>query len=131
MSSTTTGHRDDPADAPHPEDDRKPDSPTEVTKPSWKYILRTTVREFSADGCTDLAAGLTYRTVLSIFPALIALVSILSLFGQSESSVTAVLDQAERDSAADPSAHVTAPTVRIVPARAGLRPRSCWRISGR
>ena len=95
MNSSSTEHRNDPADAPHPEDDRKPDSPTEVTKPSWKYILRTTVREFSADGCTDLAAGLTYRTVLSIFPALIALVSILSLFGQSESSVTAVLDQAE------------------------------------
>lgn len=85
----------DPADAPHPEDDRKPDSPAEITKPTWKYILRTTIREFSADGCTDLAAGLTYRTVLSIFPALIAVVSVLSLFGQGGGTVTAVLDQAE------------------------------------
>ncbi|MFJ6042656.1 YihY/virulence factor BrkB family protein [Brachybacterium paraconglomeratum] len=83
-----------PADAPDPEDPRKPDSPAEVTAPSWRYVLRTTMREFSADGCTDLAAGLTYRTVLSIFPALIALVSILSLFGQDDQSVTAVLDQA-------------------------------------
>ncbi|WP_341856659.1 YhjD/YihY/BrkB family envelope integrity protein [Brachybacterium sp. GPGPB12] len=57
--------------------------------------LGTTIREFSADACTDLAAGLTYRAVLSIFPALIALVSILSLFGQDEQSVTSVLDQAE------------------------------------
>ncbi|TDS83718.1 YihY/virulence factor BrkB family protein [Nesterenkonia aurantiaca] len=85
----------DPADAPHPEDERKPDSPAEITKPTWKYILRTTIREFSADGCTDLAAGLTYRTVLSIFPALIAVVSVLSLFGQGGGTVTAVLDQAE------------------------------------
>lgn len=85
----------DPADAPHPEDDRKPDSPAEITKPTWKYILRTTIREFSADGCTDLAAGLTYRTVLSIFPALIAVVSVLSLLGQGGGTVTAVLDEAE------------------------------------
>ncbi|MGJ9373797.1 YihY/virulence factor BrkB family protein [Nesterenkonia sp. CF4.4] len=87
--------KDDPADAPHPEDDRKPDSPAEITKPTWKYILRTTIREFSDDGCTDLAAGLTYRTVLSIFPALITVVSVLSLFGQGGGTVTTVLDQAE------------------------------------
>ncbi len=93
-SSRDTAHS-DPADAPHPEDDRKPDSPAEITKPAWKYILRTTLREFSADGCTDLAASLTYRTVLSIFPALIAVVSVLSLFGQGGGTVTAVLDQAQ------------------------------------
>lgn len=95
MAAKSTDQSDHPANAPDPEDSRKPDSPTEVTAPSWKYVLRTTMREFSADGCTDLAAGLTYRTVLSIFPALIALVSILSLFGQDEQSVTSVLDQAE------------------------------------
>lgn len=86
---------DHPADAPHSEDDRKPDDPTDLTKPSWKYVLRTTIREFSADGCTDVAAGLTYRTVFSVFPGLIALVSILSLFGQSGQTVTAVLDQVQ------------------------------------
>lgn len=95
MVSKRAENGDHPANAPDPEDPRKPDSPAEVTAPSWKYVLRTTVREFSADACTDLAAGLTYRTVLSIFPALIALVSILSLFGQDEQSVTAVLDQAK------------------------------------
>lgn len=80
-------------DAPEPDDDRKPDSPSDLTKPSWKYIAKTTIREFSADGCTDLAAGLTYRTLFSMFPALIALVSILSLFGQSGDTVTRVLEQ--------------------------------------
>lgn len=84
-----------PAQAPDPEDDRKPDTPGDITKPSWKYILRTTVREYAADGCVDLAAGLTYRTVLSIFPALIAVVSILSLVGQSGTTVTTMLEQAE------------------------------------
>ncbi|RBP64250.1 membrane protein [Brevibacterium sanguinis] len=87
---------DDPADAPHPEDRRKPDSPTDITKPSWKYLLKSTIREFSEDACTDLAAGLTYRTVFSMFPGLLALVSILSLFGQSGQTLTSVLDEAER-----------------------------------
>ena len=70
----------------------KPDSPTEVTKPSWMYIFRKTIREFSKDQCTDLAAALTYYTVLALFPALLALVSILGLVGQAESTTSALLD---------------------------------------
>lgn len=93
MSQTT--RKTDPAKAPDPEDGRKPDSPTDLTKPSWRYVLKSTVREFTSDGCTDLAAGLTYWTVLSLFPALIALVSILSLFGQSGDTLTSVLDQVQ------------------------------------
>ena len=51
-------------------DERGPDSPTDLTKPSWKYVLRKTAREFSKDQCTDLAAALTYYAVLALFPAL-------------------------------------------------------------
>jgi len=68
--------------APDPEADGKPESPAQLTKPSWKYIARRTVREFSDDQCTDLAAALTYYAVLALFPALLALVSLLGLFGQ-------------------------------------------------
>jgi membrane protein len=39
--------------------------------------------EFKADGVTDWAAALTYYGVLAIFPAIIALVSVLGLVGQS------------------------------------------------
>ena len=78
--------------APAPENASKPDTPAEVTKPSWKYILRKTVREFSKDQCTDLAAALTYYTVLAMFPALLALVSILGLVGQAESTTNTMLD---------------------------------------
>ncbi len=46
--------------APDPDDARKPDSPNDLTKASWLYVLRKTAREFSADQCTDLAAALTY-----------------------------------------------------------------------
>jgi membrane protein len=78
--------------APAPDDDRKPDSPTDVDKPSWKYIARKTLREFTADQCPDLAAGLTYYAVFSMFPALLALVSLLGIFGQAEKTTAALLE---------------------------------------
>jgi membrane protein len=45
--------------------------------------LKRTFREFKADNLTDWAAALTYYGVLSIFPALIAIVSLVGLFGSS------------------------------------------------
>lgn len=80
-------------DAPDPDDARKPKSPTQIKPPSWRFVARSAVGQFTADSCTDLAAGLTYRTVMSMFPGLIALVSILSLFGQSGQALTSLLDQ--------------------------------------
>ncbi|MCU1406598.1 MAG: YihY/virulence factor BrkB family protein [Glaciihabitans sp.] len=78
--------------APDPEDPRKPDSITELDKPSWMYILRKTLREFGSDQCTDLAASLTYFAVLAVFPALLAFVSILGLVGDAEKTTTALLN---------------------------------------
>jgi membrane protein len=45
--------------------------------------LRRTAKEFSDDNLTHWAAALTYYAVLSIFPALLAAVSILGLIGSS------------------------------------------------
>ncbi|NKX53043.1 YihY/virulence factor BrkB family protein [Arthrobacter mobilis] len=81
--------------APDPEDSRKPDSPAEVKKPSWKYVLKRTIREFSRDQCTDLAAALTYFGVLSLFPALLALVSLLGVVGQAEQTTQIMLQVVE------------------------------------
>jgi membrane protein len=44
-----------------------PRSPGDLTKPSWTYVARKTAREFSDDQCTDLAAALTYYSVLALF----------------------------------------------------------------
>jgi membrane protein len=46
-------------------------------------VLKRTVREFRADNVTDWAAALTYYGVLAIFPAILALVSVLGLIGRS------------------------------------------------
>jgi membrane protein len=56
----------------------------------WGFILKRTMRSFSTDQCTDLAAGLTYFAVLSLFPALLALVSILGIVGQSKAGIDAL-----------------------------------------
>jgi membrane protein len=77
--------------APEPEDSRKPDSPGELHSRSWGYVLKKTLREFGSDQCTDLAASLTYYAVLAIFPGLLAVVSLLGLFGQAGSTTDAVL----------------------------------------
>src|SRR3954454_22129696 len=62
---------------------RDPDGPTDLPKESWMAVLKRTIREFKADNLTDWAAALTYYGVLSIFPMLLALVSILGLVGKS------------------------------------------------
>jgi membrane protein len=79
-------------EAPDPDDERKPDSPADLHKRSWIYVVRKTMREFSKDQCTDLAAALTYYAVLALFPALVALVSLLGVFGQGQKSVDALLE---------------------------------------
>ena len=62
---------------------RAPESPTDLEKRSWLDVLKRTVSEFRDDNLTDWAAALTYYGILSIFPMLIALVSILGLVGAS------------------------------------------------
>jgi membrane protein len=46
-------------------------------------VLKRTIKGFSRDNLTDWAAALTYYGVLAIFPALIVLVSVLGLIGDS------------------------------------------------
>ncbi len=107
--------------APSPDDDRKPDSPTEIDKPGWKYTAKAAFAEFQRDQCTDLAAALTYYSVLSVFPAILALVSLLGFFGQGESTTTAMLDLVRNLGQGDVAAQLKGPIDQMVNARgAGL-----------
>jgi membrane protein len=63
--------------------ERAPDKPTDLSARSWRGVLRRTIAEFKEDNLTDWAGALTYYGVLSIFPALIVLVSVLGLIGSS------------------------------------------------
>jgi membrane protein len=60
-----------------------PGGPTKLGARSWLGALTRSVKEFSRDNLTDWAAALTYYGILAIFPAILALVSILGLVGHS------------------------------------------------
>jgi len=77
--------------APSPDSSGKPDSPTDLPTPSKKYVLRKTLREFSKDQCTDIAASLTYYAILAMFPAIIALLSLVGLVSDGPKTVTTLL----------------------------------------
>ncbi|MGW2234015.1 YihY/virulence factor BrkB family protein [Streptomyces sp. NPDC001759] len=69
---------------PGPEVERRaPQSPTKLPKGAWRAALKGSLREFKDDELTDRAAALTYYGVLALFPALLALVSLLGLTGRS------------------------------------------------
>ncbi|MFD3555313.1 YihY/virulence factor BrkB family protein [Streptomyces goshikiensis] len=69
---------------------RAPDRPSALPKRSWWAVLRGTVREFADDELGDRAAALTYYGVLALFPALLVLLSLLGMAG--ESATQRVLD---------------------------------------
>lgn len=62
-----------------------PTNPCRLPRGAWLHALRRTPVVFVKGNMTDSAAALTYYAVFSIFPALIALVSTLSLVGASAS----------------------------------------------
>jgi len=62
------------------------------TKTGRMATAKRTFAAFQADHVTDLAAALTYYAVLSIFPGLIALVSIVGLFGDPQATTRALTD---------------------------------------
>ncbi|CAM5344659.1 YihY/virulence factor BrkB family protein [Streptomyces atroolivaceus] len=76
---------------PDPQVERDaPDTPTKVGRASWGAVLRRTLKEFKRDELADRAAALTYYGILALFPALLVLVSLLGIAG--ESATQTVLD---------------------------------------
>jgi membrane protein len=62
---------------------KPPESPTRVPRRAWGGTLKRTFKEFQDDNLTDWAAALTYYGILAMFPAVIALISIVGLVGHS------------------------------------------------
>jgi membrane protein len=71
-----------------------PDKPCDLEGSSKLGVLKRTFTEFKEDNLTDWAAALTYYGVLAIFPALLALVSVLGLVG--ESTTQSLIDNVEK-----------------------------------
>jgi membrane protein len=72
----------------------RPERPTHLSGGSWWAAVKRTVREFQVDNLSDWAAALTYYSVLSIFPALLVLVSLVDLAGPG--TINTLLDNLGR-----------------------------------
>jgi membrane protein len=90
--------------------------PLQLARGSWWAALKRTVSEFRDDNMTDWAAALTYYGVLSIFPALIVLVSIVGLIG---SSATQPLQENLEGFAPGPAQEILANAIRGLEASQG------------
>src|SRR6266542_3709043 len=66
--------------------------PTDIPAPGRLAVLKRTAIEFKEDNLTDWAAALTYYAVLALFPALLALVALVGIFGQYPQTTNALLD---------------------------------------
>jgi membrane protein len=71
---------------------RQPEGPAHPREGSMVQTLKRTMSEFSEDNLTDSAAALTYYAVLSIFPALLAMVSIVGLVGDPQTITKTLTD---------------------------------------
>src|SRR3954468_6943291 len=103
FSDNRADHR---ADDPAPQDDtisgtRADYAPVGAdARPTFFATLKRTVKEFSEDNLTDWAAALTYYGVLALFPALLAMLSIVGLVTDPRTltkAITAVVPGAAAD----------------------------------
>lgn len=73
--------------APTPDDAAKPRSPWNLSRRSWWYVLRRSWSEFWYRHVLDNAGNLAYMSAQSLFPALLAILATLSVFGQGTAAV--------------------------------------------
>lgn len=98
-------------------EERAPDRLSQMPRRSWKAVLRGTLKEFKDDELTDRAAALTYYGILAIFPALLVLVSVLGIAG--ESATRQVLDNIQK-LAPGPARDVITDAVQQLQGNSGL-----------
>jgi membrane protein len=75
---------------------RNDTDPTDIPASGRWAVLKRTYVEFKDDNLTDWAAALTYYAVLALFPALLALVALVGIFGQYPQTTNALVDIARQ-----------------------------------
>ena len=66
--------------------------PSDIPRSGWPAVFKRTWVEFKKDNLTDWAAALTYYAVLALFPAMLALIALVGIFGQYPQTTDALLD---------------------------------------
>jgi membrane protein len=93
-------------------------SPVGLPRHSWRDTFKRTVREFKADKLNHWAAALTYYTVLSLFPALLVLVSFVGLVANPQ-RVTQILTDTISQVGPDTAAKTFAGPIQSLTANRG------------
>jgi membrane protein len=70
-----------------------PDTPLELGGTGWKYTLKRTGKKFTRDRASMTAAALAYHWFLALFPALIALLGVVSLVKIGAGTVNKLVSQ--------------------------------------
>jgi membrane protein len=84
-------------DDPHPDrrgDGAPPRQPrlSQLKLATWRGVLARSARGFKQDNCLDLAAALTYWSLLALFPAAIVVVALAGLVATSEAAVNTLVE---------------------------------------
>lgn len=87
-----------------------------LTAASWRHALLRMWRGFFDHQCFDQAAALTFFSLTGTLPLLIALVSILGLVGQAQTTVDAALATAESVLPVELVAYLEAPVRQVMDA---------------
>ncbi|MFI5497081.1 YihY/virulence factor BrkB family protein [Actinoplanes sp. NPDC051859] len=82
-AATSKTGEDKPVNLDAPGPDAGPDSPTQLKGKGLFAALKRTFQQFSQDNVSDWAAALTYYGVLSIFPGVLVLVSLLGMLSSN------------------------------------------------
>jgi membrane protein len=82
VATTRTGD-DKPTDLSAPAPDAGPESPAQLKGKGLFAALKRTFKQYSQDNLSDWAAALTYYGVLSIFPGLLVIVSLLGMLSDN------------------------------------------------
>lgn len=102
--------------APSPTDPRKPPL-RRLPASAWRYAFRRALHNFVVDLDLDAAGNLTYCAVLSIFPALLALLTLLSLVGEQQATARWLLEMATKYLSADVVELLRDPITRLTQAQ--------------
>jgi membrane protein len=95
------------------------DPPEEAPVASWTKAIKDSGKRFKRVEATDRAAGMTYYGVLAIFPAALALVSLISLVGNPEKTIQTLLDLVEQLGPASAVDQLRGPMTRLANVSSG------------